>query len=150
MSLGAANGAWIQNGMQPNTASVGGLISEALTWETVRTWDIGLDWGLFNNRLTGSADYFVRYTKKMVGPANQMPNTLGIEVPNTNNCDLQTRGWEVALSWKDRLNNGLNYGVTVSLSDQVTYIDSYPVTRLVLSAHTWLAKKQDLFGGLKQ
>ena len=114
MSLGAANGAWIQNGMQPNTASVGGLISEALTWETVRTWDIGLDWGLLNNRLTGSADYFVRYTKNMVGPANQMPNTLGIEVPNTNNCDLQTRGWEVALSWKDRLNNGLNYGVTVA------------------------------------
>lgn len=86
----------------------------------------------------------------MVGPANQMPNTLGIEVPNTNNCDLQTRGWEVALSWKDRLNNGLNYGVTVSLSDQVTYIDSYPGNKTG-SISTYMAgKKQDLFGGLKQ
>ena len=149
MSLGAANGAWIQNGMQPNTASVGGLISEALTWETVRTWDIGLDWGLLNNRLTGSADYFVRYTKNMVGPANQMPNTLGIEVPNTNNCDLQTRGWEVSLSWKDRLNNGLNYGVTVSLSDQVTYIDSYPGNKTG-SISTYMAgKKTGLIWGFE-
>ena len=149
MSLGAANGTWIQNGMQPNTASVGSLISEALTWETVRTWDIGLDWGLLNNRLTGSADYFIRYTKNMVGPADQMPNTLGISVPNTNNCDLQTRGWEVSLSWKDRLNNGLNYGVTLSLSDQTTYIDSYPGNKTG-SISTYMAgKKTGIIWGLE-
>ena len=146
MSLGAANGTWIQNGMQPNTASVGSLISEALTWETVRTWDIGLDWGLLNNRLTGSADYFIRYTKNMVGPADQMPNTLGISVPNTNNCDLQTRGWEVSLSWKDRLNNGLNYGVTLSLSDQTTYIDSYPGNKTG-SISTYMAVRKPVLSG---
>lgn len=51
---------------------------------------------------------------------------MGVDVPKKNNCDLKTKGWEVSLSWKDRLNNGLNYGISVSLSDQVTYIDSYP------------------------
>lgn len=69
----------LQNGTKPNTAKVGDLISTVLTWEKVRTWDIGLDYGLFNNRLTGSFDYFIRYTKDMVGDAPELPLTLGVK-----------------------------------------------------------------------
>lgn len=126
MTLGGADGSWIQDGKRPNTAQVGSLISTALTWETVRSYNIGLDYVLFNNRLSGSFDYFRRYTENMVGPAPQLPNTLGLNPPRTNNCDLQTRGWEISVSWRDRLKNGLGYGISASLSDQVIYIDSYP------------------------
>jgi TonB-linked SusC/RagA family outer membrane protein len=126
MTLGAANGAWLQNSLMPNTASVGSLISTLLTWETVRTYDVGIDYAFLNNRLSGSFDYFTRYTKNMVGPAPQLPITLGLNPPVTNNCDLRTGGWELSLTWRDRLKNGLNYGITASLSDQVTYIDNYP------------------------
>lgn len=125
MTLGSAGG-WLQGGKRPNTASVGSLISTSLTWETVQSYNIGVDFGLFNNRLTGSFDYFTRYTKNMVGPAPQLPVTLGLNPPKVNNCDLQTRGWEVSVSWRDRLNNGWGYGITANLSDQATYIDSYP------------------------
>ena len=59
--------------ISPNTSSVGGLINTALTWEKVRTWDVGVDYGLFNNRLTGSFDYFVRFTEGMVGPSAELP-----------------------------------------------------------------------------
>ncbi|MFT3739897.1 MAG: TonB-dependent receptor [Breznakibacter sp.] len=142
MSLGSLNGSWLQGGSRPNTASVGSLISTVLTWESVRTWDVGLDYGFFNNRLTGSADYFIRYTKNMVGPAPELPNTLGISAPQTNNCDLQTRGWEVSLAWRDRLANGLNYGINLSLSDQVTYIDSYPSNK-TNSLSTYISGQQD-------
>lgn len=126
MILGSLNGSWIQDGTQPNTAKIGELISESLTWETVRTWNVGVDFGAFNNRLTGSFDYFTRYTKNMVGPAPELPATLGISAPQTNNCDLKTRGWELSIAWRDRLKNGLSYGIALSLSDQNTYIDSYP------------------------
>lgn len=126
MNLGAINGSWIQNGGQPNTAAVGSLVSDVLTWEKVRTWNVGVDYGFFNGRLSGSFDYFTRYTKDMVGPGEQLPNTLGISVSAKNNCDLKTRGWELALAWRDRLNNGLDYGIRLSLSDQQTYIDRYP------------------------
>lgn len=126
MKLEAGKGDWIQGGVRPNTAEVEELISSTLTWESVRSYDIGLDFALFNNRLSGSFDYFKRYTKGMVGPAPQLPVTLGLNPPKTNNCDLQTRGWEVSLTWRDRLNNGLGYGITATLSDQTTYIDSYP------------------------
>lgn len=93
----------MQNGLSPNTSSVGGLINTALTWEKVRTWDVGVDYGLFNNRLTGSFDYFVRFTEGMVGPSAELPATLGISTPSSNNSDLRTKGWEVSIGWKDRL-----------------------------------------------
>lgn len=126
MTLKQANGSWLQNGLKPNTAYVGNLISTALTWEKVRSWNIGLDWGLFNNRLTGSFDAYVRYTDNMVGPSIELPATLGIATPKTNNCDLKTKGWEITIGWQDRTNFGLGYGVKFNVADARTYIDRYP------------------------
>lgn len=111
---------------QYSPASIGSLVSSALTWEKVKTWNVGLDYSFFNNRLSGYFDYFIRRTEDMVGPAPELPATLGVSSPKTNNCDLKTRGWEFQISWRDRLRCGFNYGITLSLSDQQTYIDSYP------------------------
>ena len=126
MTLGQANGSWLQNGIKPNTSYVGGLISTALTWEKVRTWNIGVDLGFFNNRLTASFDAYVRYTDNMVGPSVELPATLGIASPKTNNCDLKTKGWELTLGWQDQLKSGFGYGLKFNLADARTYIDSYP------------------------
>lgn len=126
MELKSADGGWLQNGVKPNTAKVGDLISTSLTWETVRTWNVGLDWGIFKNRLTGSFDFYTRYTDNMVGPSPELPKVLGISSPKTNNCDLKTVGWELELAWNDRLHNGLGYGVKFMLSDAQTTIESYP------------------------
>lgn len=126
MTLGSFDGNWLQNGSKPNTSKVGDLVSSTLTWETIRTWNLGLDFGFFNNRLTGSFDYYTRYTDGMVGPAPELPLTLGIATPKTNNCDLKTRGWELQIGWNDRLKNGLGYSVRFMLSDAKTIIDSYP------------------------
>lgn len=126
MELGFSDGTWLQNGVKPNTAEVGDLVSSLLTWERVRTWDVGLDYALFNNRLTGSFDYYIRCTDDMVGPAPELPFTLGMAAPKTNNCDLKTKGWELAIGWRDRLNNGLGYGINLTLSDAKTIVTSYP------------------------
>lgn len=126
MEVKTADGKWLQNGMRPNTAKVGDLISMALTWETIRSWNAGLDWGLFNNRLTGSFDFYTRFTDNMVGPAPELPNVLGIAAPKTNNCDLKTVGWEMEIGWNDRLQNGFAYGARFMLSDAQTWIESYP------------------------
>lgn len=121
-----SDGGWLQDGVKPNLAKTPGLISQALTWETVRTWNVGLDWGLFNNRLTGGFDVYTRYTDNMVGPSPELPYVLGTAVPKTNNCDLKTVGWELSLGWNDRMRNGLGYGVKLMLSDAQTTIESYP------------------------
>ena len=126
MDIGLADGSWLQGGLKPNTSGIGDLISQVLTWEKVRTWDVGFDWGFFNNRLTGGFDYYIRYTDGMVGPSPELPATLGTSAPKTNNCDLRTNGWELSLGWRDRLRNGLGYGINLTLSDARTIVTSYP------------------------
>lgn len=126
MSVGSSNGAWLMNGNKPNTASAPGLVSASLTWETIESYNLGLDWGVFNNRLTGSFDWYIRDTKNMVGNAPELPALLGTGVPITNNTDLRTSGWELSIGWNDRLNNGFTYGAKFNVSDARTKITRYP------------------------
>lgn len=124
--LGAGTGSWLVGGEKTNTSAMPGLVSQMLGWETIRDYNIGLDFGFFNNRLTGSIDYYHRYTDDMVGPGVEKPNTLGTAVPVVNNADLVTRGFEIELSWRDRLASGLGYGVRFVLSDSQTEVLKYP------------------------
>ena len=126
LKTGTSSGAWLINGAKPNTAEVPGLISSTLTWERIRTVNLGFDFGALNNRLTGSFDYFTRYTLDMLGPGMSLPQTLGTSVPNTNNTDMKSYGFDLAVTWNDRLKNGLGYGVELKLSDAVSQITRYP------------------------
>ncbi|MFD2835493.1 TonB-dependent receptor [Gramella sp. AN32] len=135
MPIGTANGGWLVNAAQPNTSSAPGLVSESLTWERVKSWNAGLDVALFNNRLSGSFDYFTRYTTDMVGPAPELPVILGTAVPVENNTDLKTYGFEVNLNWRDQLKNGLGYNINILLSDAQTEITKYPNETGTLSTY---------------
>lgn len=115
---------WLVGGVKPNTAAAAKLVSPTLTWEKIYTTNIGLDWGVFNNRLTGSFDYFIRKTKDMVKPGVELPAILGADVPDTNNTDMTTRGWELTIGWRDVIKD-FSYGVKVNLSDAQTTIDKY-------------------------
>jgi TonB-linked SusC/RagA family outer membrane protein len=126
MPVGTSNGGWLVNGVQPNTASAPGLVSQSLTWERVKSWDVGLDMSFISGKLSTSFDYYTRYTNDMVGPAPELPVILGNNVPSVNNTDLKTYGFELEATWKDRLKNGLGYSVQVLLSDAQTVIEKYP------------------------
>ncbi len=110
MTYKTNNGNWLVNNAKPNTAEQAPLVSALLTWERSRTWEIGLDWGAFNNRLTGSFGYFQRKTYDMVGPAMELPDVLGAKEPNTNNLDMTSRGWDLQISCRDMIRD-FSYGV---------------------------------------
>lgn len=118
-------GKWLQNGVLTNVASVPGLISTGLTWEKIKNTNVGFDFGVLNNRLTGSFDYFWRKTEDMVGPGVELPATLGTTVPVTNNTNLTTYGWELQIGWRDKVGD-FSYGVKLNVSDSQTRIDKYP------------------------
>lgn len=137
MLLGSSDGSWIYGGSMPNTATQPDLISSTLTWETIKTLNVGLDFAAFNNRLRGSFDWFNRQTSSMVGPAPTLPGIFGIDEPKINNTDLVNRGWELSVSWTDRvLNNELGYSVGFMLSDSETIILSYPNEKGLLDFST--------------
>lgn len=116
---------WLINGARQNGSEAPGLISAALGWETMDSWNIGFDLGMLRNRLTFSLDYFVRTTYDMVGPAPELPVTLGTGVPKVNNADLRSQGFELDLAWRDHINQ-FRYGVHAMLSDDRQKILKYP------------------------
>ena len=116
---------WILNGSLPNYASNPGLVSSSLTWETIRSWNIGLDFGLLNNRLTGSFEYFVRQTLDMIGPAPERSSVLGTSVPVENNCDMKSYGFEFQIGWRDQIKD-FKYGVNFNISDSQQKVTRYP------------------------
>lgn len=125
MGYAANGGGWLVNGEKPNVASEPSLVSALLTWEKTRTWNLGFDLGMFDNKLTATFDYFQRKTYDMVGPAPELPDVLGAAVPKVNNLDMTSRGWELMLSWRDRIQD-FRYGIALSLSDNQVTIDKYP------------------------
>ena len=139
------NGGWLVNGNKPNTAEEPALVSSLLTWERSRTWEVGLDWGALNNRLTGSFGYFQRKTYDMVGPAQDLPDVLGAAEPKVNNLDMTSKGWDLQVSWRDQIND-FRYGVSLTLSDNTVTIDKYPNDSKELSKYYAGAKLGDIWG----
>jgi len=121
-----AAGGWLQNGARTNIVAAPGLVSEVLTWETIESYNAGLDFVLLGNRLEGAFDYYIRDTRNMVGNAPALPAILGTAVPVTNNTDLRTRGWELSVGWNDALESGLTYSAKFLLSDSRSKITRYP------------------------
>lgn len=108
-----------------NIASSPGLISSLLTWERITSYNYGIDFGAFNNRLTGYAEYFVRNTDDMVGPAQEISAIVGAGAPNRNNTSLQTKGWELQVNWQDRIGK-VNYSIGFNVADSKSIVTKYP------------------------
>ena len=123
--VGSQNSSWLINGQKQNTASLPGIVNSTMTWETVETYDIGFDFALLNNRLTGSFDWYSRTTKDMIGPAPVLGSVLGVNAPRTNNCKMRSSGWEFELQWRDRIGD-FKYGAKFNISDATSKILEYP------------------------
>lgn len=125
MPVGVGNGSWLINGQQPNTASAPGIVSSLLTWERISSWNAGFDLGMLNNRLTVNFDYFKRKTIDMVGPAPELPVILGTGVPQINNADMESYGFEIEARWQDRIGE-VGYSVRAVLADDQQRVTNYP------------------------
>ena len=119
------NGSWLVNGVRPNQASAPGIVSSSMTWERVQSYNIGLDLGLMDNRLVVNFDYFNRLTLDMVGPAVELPIILGTAVPNVNNSNLKSYGFELEINWRDKIGK-LDYSIRGVLSDDQMQVTEYP------------------------
>lgn len=124
-TYGTGTMSYIMGGAQNQYVSPGGLVSTSITWEKVTQWDLGLDFAILNNRLQGTFDYYQRSTTGMLGAGKVLPSVLGTSEPEENAADMVTRGWELSLSWNDRLENGFHYSASFNLSDTQAEITKF-------------------------
>jgi TonB-linked SusC/RagA family outer membrane protein len=84
-------------------------------WETAQQSNIGLDAGLFNERLTVSVDYFKKTTKDMLLQV-PLPAIAGYpNYPYANAGDVENSGFETAINYRDNFGDvGFNIGGNLS------------------------------------
>ena len=102
-----------------------GLVDFGTTWVSTTTTDFGIDLGLLNNRLDFSFDWYRRHETDFIGPAQVYPALLGTGAPGSNNTEMETKGWDLTIGWRDRINE-FSYGATLTLSDFQGTILKYP------------------------
>ena len=99
-----------------------------LTWETSQQYNLGIDAGLFKDRLTFTAEAYIRDTKDMLTDGVALPSVYGASEPDMNAADLRTKGYELAIGWRDQISlfgKPFGYNVGATLSDFKTVITKY-------------------------
>ena len=103
------------------------LRNDDLKWETTAQFDAGIDFGLFNNRITGEIDYYVKNTTGLLLNVN-VPATTGFTSMVRNVGKLENRGFEFVLNsqnlvgafkWSTSLNFAINKGKVTDIQGQI-------------------------------
>lgn len=88
---GALNSGYYQGSFRLNT----------ITWEKAKTWGVGIDFGLFNNKVTGSIDYYNRKTEGIMMDV-AVPNEFALSPYKDNVGEMVNRGVELNISYNDK------------------------------------------------
>ena len=76
---------------------VNALPNPDLGWEYSKTWNFGLDFSLFNGRLSGSLEYYTQKTNDILLDVS-LPSTSGVSSYTGNIGNTENKGWELTLN----------------------------------------------------
>ena len=127
-NFGISQSGLILGGVRPQRTSQPAVLPNGITWETATTTNLGLDLSMFSDRLTFTGDAYLRKTTNMFTVGLTAPAVFGATVPRGNYADLETRGWEMSLNWKDKFNiksKPFSYGIRLTLADNMSKITRY-------------------------
>ncbi len=98
------------NGANPWSASIAtDLENRSLKWETTDTKNIGMDFGFFDNALTGAINYYHNATKDLL-ITKALPASAGLNNPILNVGEIENNGFEFELNWNHNISD-FNYHV---------------------------------------
>lgn len=102
------------NGIPVEGAVQQQLANTELTWESSEQFNVGLDFGLFDNTLKGTFDYFIRNTNDMI-LSKPIPTYAGKRRPAVNAGTMQNKGFEFSLNYANNKND-FKYDVGLNLA----------------------------------
>ena len=111
------------NLMVPGLA-LAAISNSALTWESTKVFNVGLDFGFFNTHLTGTIDFF---NKKTTGilinlPAPGVHGTTAL--PKQNSAEVTNKGIEFTLGWQDKIGD-FTYGANANVAYITNNVDKF-------------------------
>ena len=95
-----------------------------LKWETAEQTNLGVDARFLKDRLSVSADWFVKNTKDLIVAGITPSTVVGNTASPVNAGNIQNKGWELEVAWQDNIGQFF-YGIRGNISkieNKVTYI----------------------------
>ncbi len=86
-----------------------------LKWETAETVNLGVDFGLLGDRVTGSVNYYTRNTRDMIIPL-VLPGSAGFNNLNVNFGDVENKGIELEAQYR-KASGVFQYSAGITLAN---------------------------------
>lgn len=117
----------IINGIRPDYTQHPNVIPNGLTWEKATTLNFGADMVFLDDRLTTTFDWYTRKTKDMFTDGLPLPGVFGAAEPKGNYADLETKGWELSIGWRNKPKgrNAFSYDLRLVLSDNQSTVTRF-------------------------
>lgn len=89
-------------------------VNQNITWEESKYTNIGLDFGLFDQRIKLSADYFINMRDNILYRP-PVPSEFGLNAPYSNLLKMKNQGMDIMAGYQDG-NDDFHWGIDVNLS----------------------------------
>jgi len=109
-TMTASSGALIGNGLASVITTNGTFASTSRTWERIHNYNLGLDFGFFDGRLSGMFELFQKKNNNMLVSIDY-PVLIGDSAPKANTGKFKAWGYEGQIIWRDQVNRDFSYNV---------------------------------------
>lgn len=102
------------------------LGNDDVSWEKERKLNIGTELSFIKDKLSLNFDYFDHLRYDIIISRESIPDMIGVALPKANKGRVKNSGYEVELSYKDRVGNNLSYFINANYSyvkDEVLELD---------------------------
>ena len=135
ISLGASN--YVFGNAIVTGASQTVLANKDIKWETTETSNVGLDAGLFSQKLSLSFDYYVRKTKDILLNI-PIPIVIGLSAPIQNAGNVENKGFDFSINWQDRIGD-FSYGTKIIFSNVKNEVTNLANAGPIISGDSYTA-----------
>ena len=130
----AGTGAYVGDGKLSYIKTNGELASRSRSWERIKNYNVGVDFGFLNGALSGSVEAFLKKNDNMLVSITY-PGILGDEAPKANAGKFKDWGFEGQMTYRGNV-AGVNYYVGGTFTFARNELVDYGGTTVLKSGYT--------------
>jgi TonB-linked SusC/RagA family outer membrane protein len=120
-----------------NSLNTAGLVSSTLPtpglkWETNLNFNVGVDYALFNNRVSGSVEYYVRRSQDLLFQLPLAPSQ-GFSSINSNTGSLRNNGYDISINVVPIVTDNFKWTLGINAGHYTNVITSLPVPSIIVA-----------------
>lgn len=112
------------NALVPGIA-ITNIANSALQWEETKVTNLGVDYGFFNNKFTGSVDMYNKLTSGILYTPDMFMVMGNAAAPRQNIAEVTNRGVELELGWRENIGRDFSYNIRANFSYNKNWVSAY-------------------------